>query len=223
MIRAFIFDFDGLILDTETVWYEVYQEVLQKDYNVILPIEEFLKCVGADDSSLQTYLREEIDVAVDIQQIKQQTSERHRERIQSVDACLGVRELIEAAHQKGLKIVLATSSNNEWVTTHLRNLNLLHYFDHLVTSDDVEHVKPAPDLYEKALEVLGIHAWEAIVFEDSLNGLLAAKKVGLPTVIVPNPVTESLPFENYDLKLGSLNDMPFERLLDYFQNERVVK
>lgn len=223
MIRAFIFDFDGLILDTETVWYEVYQEILKKHYNIVLPIEEFLKCVGADDSSLQAYLREELDMAVDIQQIKQQTSELHRERIQSVDACLGVRELIEAAYHKGLKIVLATSSTTAWVTTHLSNLNLLDYFDHLVTRDHVEFVKPAPDLYEKALEVLGIQASEAIVFEDSLNGLLAAKKVGLPTVIVPNPVTESLPFENYDLKLASLSEMPCDELLDYFQHERVGK
>ena len=198
MIKALIFDFDGLILDTETLWYEVYKEYLLDEYGLELPIKEFQKCVGADPSSLQIYLQEEVTADVDLSKLMQET-------IQHIDACVGVHDLIIDADKKGLQIALATSSTREWATKHLDNLDLLRYFDYLITKNDVKNVKPAPDLFEKALSMLGRKPNEAIVFEDSLNGLLAAKKVGLPTVIVPNSLTESLPFTNYDLKLQSLN------------------
>ncbi len=121
------------------------------------------------------------------------------------------------ARKAGLTIALATSSTREWVTTHLTNLKFISYFDHLITRDDVERVKPAPDLFLKAIDVLGIEPNEAVVFEDSLNGLIAAQKAKLPTVIIPNPVTESLPFDNYHLKLKSMAEMSLQNIIQSLQ------
>lgn len=117
------------------------------------------------------------------------------------------------AHEAGLTIALATSSTKKWVTTHLTKLDLISYFDYLITQDMVEHVKPAPDLFLKTLEVLDIEPDEAIIFEDSLNGLIAALEAKVPTVIIPNPVTESLPFENFHLKLNSMADMTLQEII----------
>lgn len=214
MIKAIIFDFDGLVLDTETVWYEAYQEVLKEQFQFDLSIEEFSKCVGSSDTGLFSYLKQEIGNHVEAEELRKSTSEIHRKNIKEIKAREGVEDYLRDAKKAGLKVALATSSTRNWAVTHLTNLGLLSYFDHLITQDDVEHIKPAPDLFLKALKVLEVEPNEAVVLEDSLNGLLAAQASNIRTVIIPNPVTESLAFENYHLKLKSLADMSLSDLID---------
>lgn len=214
MIKAVIFDFDGLVLDTETPWYEAFKEVLRLQFEFDLPLEEFAKCVGSNDLGLYSYLEENIGDALNVDDFRERTSKLHTQYLTEAGAREGVVEYLNDAKKAGLKIALATSSNRDWATTHLTNLQLLSYFDHLVTSDDVEKVKPAPDLFLKALEVLEVESHEAIVFEDSLNGLIAAQEANISTVIVTNPVTASLPFENYHLKLTSMTDMSLQEIIE---------
>src|SRR5699024_34621 len=89
---------------------------------------------------------------------------------------------------------------------HLNHLNLYDYFDYFITQDDVSKIKPDPELYLKTLDTLDIKPSEAIVFEDSLNGLLSAQQANIPVVLVPNPVTKHIPFENYFLKFNLIKD-----------------
>lgn len=214
MVKAVIFDFDGLILDTETAWYDAFKEVLQSQFEFDLPLDEFAKCVGSSDSVLYDYLEKEIGDHLDVDNIRKHTSELHTQYITEAEAREGVVEYLNDAKKAGLKIALATSSTSNWATTHLTNLQLITYFDHLITADDVENVKPAPDLFLKALEVLEIEPHEAVIFEDSLNGLIAAQEANIPTVIIPNPVTEFLPFDNYHLKLTSMADMSLQDIVE---------
>ncbi|WP_152655289.1 HAD family phosphatase [Oceanobacillus sp. CFH 90083] len=213
MIKAAIFDFDGLILDTETAWYDAYKEVLKRQFQFNLPLEDFAKCVGSNDTMFLSYLQKEIGSQLNIDSIREEAWKLHSQYVSDAKAREGVTEYLQGAKDQGLTVSLATSSTTEWATTHLTNLNLLSYFDFLVTKDMVDRVKPAPDLFLKALENLGVEAHEAVVFEDSLNGLLAAQKAELPTVIIPNPVTAGLPFENYHLKLNSMADMTLKEVL----------
>ncbi|MBS4209980.1 HAD family hydrolase [Bacillus sp. FJAT-50079] len=214
MIKAVIFDFDGLILDTETAWYHSFKEVLQSQFQFDLPLEEFVKCVGSNDTLLFSYLKEVIGEELDADQIRKSAGILHEKLVQEAEAREGVAEYLRDAKNAGITIALATSSTREWATTHLTNLHLLSYFDHLITRDDVKHVKPAPDLFLKTLEVLEIEPNEAVVFEDSLNGLLAAIEAKIPTVIIPNPVTKSLPFEQYHLKINSMADMSLHEIIE---------
>ncbi|MFD1427366.1 HAD family hydrolase [Kroppenstedtia sanguinis] len=212
-MKAVIFDFDGLILDTETAWYESYRKTLLEYYQFDLPLEEFVKCVGSDDTVLFVYLQEKLGDALDADLIRTRAKMWHTEKVKEAQAREGVAQYLEDARKADLKIALATSSTREWATTHLTNLNLISYFDHLITQDDVKRIKPAPDLFLKTLDVLGIQPHEGIVFEDSLNGLIAANRSNLPTVIIPNPVTEGLPFEKYHLKLTSMAEMSLDEVL----------
>lgn len=213
MIKAVIFDFDGLILDTETAWYEAYKKVLWEEYQFDLPLEEFVRCVGSSDKVLISYLKQAIGAPLDLEKIQELTSIIHTEEVRNLEARPGVADYLEKAKEMDLAIALATSSSRNWVEHHLSKLQLLPYFDDLITKDDVEQVKPAPDLFLKTLEVLNITPEEAVVFEDSLNGLIAAREVGIPTVIIPNPVTAGLLFENYQLKLSSMEDMTLTDVL----------
>lgn len=213
MIKAVIFDFDGLILDTETAWFESYREVLKEDHQFDLKIEDFVQCVGSDDTVLFGYLKENLSSSFQVEDLRERARYLHTSKIKEAKALDGVEQCLVDAKRDGLLIALATSSTREWVVNHLTNLNLLSYFDHLITQDDVERIKPAPDLFLKAIEVLGIQPTEGLVFEDSLNGLIAAQKAQLKTVIIPNPVTEALPFENYHLKLTSMAEMSLSDIL----------
>lgn len=218
MIKAVIFDFDGLILDTETPWYDSYKEVLMELFQYDLPLEEFVKCIGSNDTGLFAFLEKEIGDQLDADNIRERAAILHSQHIKEAKARDGVAEYLADARELGLTIALATSSTRNWAETHLTNLNLLSYFDYLITKDDVEYVKPAPDLFLKAIEVLGVEPQEAVVFEDSLNGLMAALEANLPTVIIPNPVTESLPFENYHLKISSMADMSLQEIIESLNN-----
>lgn len=218
MIKAVIFDFDGLILDTETAWYAAYKQVLKEQFQFDLPLEEFVKCVGSSDKVLFAYLNQAIGHAINQEDVRKQASGLHIEMIKKAAPCEGVATYLADARRIGLTIALTTSSTLDWVTTHLTNLKLISYFDHLITQEDVEQVKPAPDLFLKTIEVLGISPHEAVVFEDSLNGLNAALTAKLATVIIPNPVTASSPFENYHLKLASMTEMSLHDIIESFNN-----
>ena len=117
------------------------------------------------------------------------------------------------AKSMGLKIGLATSSNREWVTLFLKELNLLEYFDVIQTRDDVEKVKPDPALYRNVINYFGIDPSEAIAFEDSANGAKAAVAAGLKCVIVPNKITENLTFDHYDRRLTSMKEKELSEVI----------
>ncbi|MFD2630019.1 HAD family hydrolase [Oceanobacillus kapialis] len=207
MIKAVIFDFDGLILDTETAWYDTYKQILKETHDYDLPLSEFVKGVGGGDDVLLEYIGKEVNGTFQPDVFQEQVSVMHAERLKEAEAREGVEDYLKEAKEAGYQIAIASSSDHKWVTTHLTNLGLIDYFDHFATSDEVEHIKPAPDLFLKAIEKLGVKPEEAIVFEDSLNGLIAARKANIKTIIVPNPITEDLPFENHHLKISSMKEM----------------
>lgn len=213
MIQALIFDFDGLILDTETAWYESYQKVLKDKFQYDLSLDVFLKGVGTHQNVLNRAFQEAIGDHFDPKAIEEDVNLIHAEKIKHLDARQGVRQYLADAKQLGLKTAIATSSTRAWVTTHLTRLKLIDHFDILVTQDDVSQTKPAPDLYLKAMDHLQIQPEEGLAFEDSLHGFSAAKKANLKTVIVTNPVTARLPFKDYHRKFQSLEEMRLEELL----------
>ncbi|KKE78798.1 HAD family hydrolase [Oceanobacillus caeni] len=218
MIKAVIFDFDGLIVDTETAWYDAFKETMEL-YHVELPLEQFVKGIGSDDIALFQYFKEQLGERYNPEEIQSKADRIHKDKMTSPHTREGVRDYLEEARKLNYKIALASSSPKDWVTHYLKELQLLHYFDELITRDDVENVKPEPDLYLKAIEALNISPKEAVAFEDSLNGLKAALTAGLKCVIVPNPVTDALPFENHHLRLTSMAEMSLYRVIQLIDKD----
>jgi putative hydrolase of the HAD superfamily len=205
MIKAVVFDFDGLIIDTETVWFECFNEVLAS-YGIDFPIDVFSRCIGTHGTEMMDYITAKIGTDEQARNVQAVAAELHKKKIVSVQAREGVRDYLEEARRLGLRIGLASSSNRQWIESFLLSLDLSNYFEVIKSSNDVAKVKPDPELYLRAVEALGVEPGEALAFEDSVNGSKAAKAAGLWCVIVPNPVTEKLVFENYDFRLRSMSD-----------------
>jgi HAD superfamily hydrolase (TIGR01509 family) len=214
LIQAVVFDFDGLIFDSETHEYECVREMFA-EHGAELPLEVWGACVGREAGFFDpyAYLQEQAGISIDRETADWRRRERFQQRIQGECAIPGVEEALRAAKSLGLRIGLASSSTRDWVEGQLRRLGLLHYFDCVRTADDVERVKPDPELYLSALRCLGVDPANAVAFEDSPNGALAARRAGMYCVVVPNRVTERLEFGEHDLRLESLMQAELADLL----------
>ncbi|MDR6997788.1 putative hydrolase of the HAD superfamily [Neobacillus niacini] len=205
VIKGVIFDFDGLIVDTESVWFEALKEVLMEKHHVELELSKYSSCIGTGSDVLFKYLRGVVGEDVDCELLNQLALEKYNEKMKQPSLREGVIEYLEEAKINNLKIGLASCSSREWVARHLKPLNIIEYFDVINTKNDVKKVKPDPEIYIKTLTDCNLKRPEAVAFEDSLNGLLAAKEAGIRCVIVPNDVTRHLSFETHDYKLETMS------------------
>jgi HAD superfamily hydrolase (TIGR01509 family) len=220
LIRALIFDFDGLILETEEPIYRSWKEVYEA-HGVALPFELWVKTVGSSNQAFhpQLYLEQRLGVALP-QDVLDRRIARRVELVLAEPLLPGVADVAEAARAGGMKVGVASSSSRGWVQGHLERLGILDRFDCVVCRDDVEHVKPDPDLYLASLDCLGVVAAEAVAIEDSPNGITAAKSAGLRCVVVPNSITAGLDLSQADLRLTSLADVTLPDLLQKLDRPR---
>lgn len=213
-IKAVVFDFDGLILDTETPSYHAFDRIY-REHDAVLPLETFAQCIGTTFAAFDPYdyLQQTIGRPVERQLIKTRYEELYYQIVGESSVLPGVRENLRRARELGLKVGLASSSTWGWIQPLLQKHSLAESFDSFQTKNMVKRVKPDPELYLAALEALGVQGEEAVAFEDSLNGFTAAKAAGLRTVVIPNEVTKQMSFPGADLQLQSMADMTLDELL----------
>lgn len=215
MTQALIFDFDGLILDTEISAYQTWQEIY-REHECDLPFSTWAMCIGGSPQLFDPceYLEAQIGKPLLREEIRLRRRRRHMAMVETQAALPGVEEYILSAKRLGMKLGVASSSRHEWVDNHLARLGLLAYFDCIKCSDDVKYTKPDPELYLAVLDALHVQAGQSIALEDSPNGVMAAQRAGIFCVAVPNTVTGQLSLEHADLRLTSLTEMPLEKLLE---------
>ena len=217
-VKALIFDFDGLILDTETPEYLAWKDIYQ-EYGFELPHDEWGKIVGGyglSDFDAAEHLALLSQGRLDSVILRARHSTESLSRIHAQSILPGVLDLIQAAKARGLKLAIASSSPHSWVDAHAKRLGIFHYFDKVICANDVGvgRTKPNPDLFLLALEQLQVQKNEAVVFEDSPNGVKAANQAGIFVVAVPNPVTALLVIKGANLTISSLSEMSLVTLLD---------
>jgi HAD superfamily hydrolase (TIGR01509 family) len=213
VIRAIVFDFDGLILDTEEPIYRSWLEVYQA-HGEDLPFERWVQTVGSTNAGFhpQHHLEERLGRALPKEVLDRRIG-RRTEMILAQRVLPGVVRIVDEAKAMGLKLGVASSSTSDWVRGHLARLGILEDFDCVRCRDQVANAKPEPDLYLAVLECLAVDASEAIAIEDSPNGVLAAKRAGMRCVAIPNSITARLDLGQADLVLGSLADVTLAELL----------
>jgi beta-phosphoglucomutase-like phosphatase (HAD superfamily) len=213
VIRALVFDFDGLILETETPAYQSWAEIY-REHGHEIPMDLWHGYIGSDTGfDPAGHLAALVGEGFDRDAVQARRDARKTELVAALDVMVGVREYVADAKRLGLLLAVASSSSRAWVLGHLERLRLHAEWDAVRTRDDVARTKPAPDLYLAAVEALGVAPGEAVAFEDSANGIAAAKAAGLRCVAVPNALTAGMDLSGADVRLGSLADTPLKELL----------
>jgi len=214
MIRALVFDFDGLILETEQPLYQSWQELYSAN-GLELPFDLWALNIGTSDEPFDPHTALENLPGWNLEK-NQELARRLQRELDLIGlrpAQPGVVEYLQDARRLGLKVGLASSSSCKWVTGHLERLGLLEYFQCVQARDDVQVTKPDPELYLSTVQLLGARPEEAIAFEDSPNGILAAKRAGMHCVAVPSLLTRNLDTSLADLTVGSLAEISLEELI----------
>jgi HAD superfamily hydrolase (TIGR01509 family) len=222
MIRAIVFDFDGLILDTEEPVYRSWLEVYEA-HGETLPFERWVQIVGSTTAEFhpQRHLEERLGRPLS-QEVVDGRIGRRTEMILAQQVLPGILQYIDDASALGLKLGVASSSTRDWVSGHLERLGILGRFDCVRCRDDVNSAKPAPDLYIAVLDCLGVSPSEAFAIEDSPNGVIAAKQAGMLCVAIPNSITARLDLSQADLVLRSLSDLSLHDLLQRLDGRRTT-
>jgi HAD superfamily hydrolase (TIGR01509 family) len=206
-IHAVVFDFDGLVLDTELPIYTSWCAAFEAHGAAAPTIEEWSAEIGTSGViDFAAWLVERAPVDVDVDAMHDARRAHCAALLQVEVVRPGVEAWLAEADAAGYGTAIASSSDAAWVLPHLENLGLRDRFAHVVTAGGDLPAKPAPDTYLEACARLGVEPRHALAVEDSPNGISAAKAAGLYCVTVPHVLTETLDLSAADARLSSLAD-----------------
>lgn len=216
MIEAIVFDFDGVMLDTETpdfqTWHEIYES-----HGIELTKENWAKVVGHINSDFDpaAFLVESAGLTIDVEELRAQRLNRFREIVYGSALMPGVEALINVCVENGIHLAVASNADSWWVRRHLENHKVIEHFGAIRTSEDVPKPKPAPDVYLAALEAIGVEPSRAIAFEDSPPGIASAHAAGIHTIAVPNSVTRHYDLGRAHRTIESIEHVTIDELMGW--------
>ncbi|BDS06697.1 hypothetical protein NT6N_17370 [Oceaniferula spumae] len=207
--KAVLFDFDGVILDSEWPIYQSWKKLFAREGFDLAP-DIYVKCIGSDFDtwSPEKYLE---DLSGRTFDWKQENSARQVEILRDLEGCPampGVEAFIESLSKNDdISTAVVSSSSHHWVDGWIDKLNLTKHFETTVCRGDAPRIKPAPDLYLEAALRLKVEPKDCIVIEDSMNGMLSAHEAGMSVLAVPNRLTSVLDFSNANWQVESLTEL----------------
>jgi HAD superfamily hydrolase (TIGR01509 family) len=216
--KAVLFDFDGIIMDSEWPIYESWQRAYEAEGQT-LALETYVQCIGSDFDtwSPEKYLEELTGKEFDWPAINSKRQVELESDLVGVQPLPGARELFEkfsTGNGGNKKLAVVSSSPHRWVDMWLEKLDLIKHADEVVCRGDAARIKPAPDLYLEAVKRFSLKPEECLVIEDSLNGVIAGNAAGCRTIAVPSRITSCLDFTDADAVINSLTDLLDRDLLD---------
>lgn len=182
-----IFDMDGLLVDTETVLMEENAKVME-EYGYEQHYEDYIQSIGQADEEFFETLYRLYGPDYPAHEIAELSRERQiaRQRKEGIPVKEGIPELLAFFRDARIPMCVATSSKHVEAEEFLGQCGLTSFFDFIITFEDVPRSKPDPSIFLKACEWAGVKPEEAMVFEDSQNGILAAHRAGIPVICIPD-------------------------------------
>ncbi len=214
MMDAIIFDFDGLVLETEQPLYETWRGVYI-EHGHDLPVQDWIAQMGRPAYTENTVakLNRLVGGSLDTDAVVADYKRRLDEVIARQPVLPGVVEVLRDAEALGLGLAVASGSSRRWVVGHLDRLSLTKRFSHVTTNEDTTAHKPDPAPFLHAAAALDVKPARTMVLEDSENGIASAKAAGMFAVAIPSVLTRPMPFDHADLRLDSLDQMPLAEVI----------
>lgn len=206
MLRAVNFDMDGLMVDTEYLHHKSFSAVLKKHEITPKPNKQGVIHISgvSAEANWERFMREH-SFSADIHKLTDMKNKAQESLLQQeVRAMPGLGELIKDLKKRHIKIAIASSSVRNHINLITDSLRLTEYFDAIVSGEDIEQGKPAPDIYLRAAGELGVSPGECCALEDAMNGVRAAKSAGMKVVAVPNNFTQHENFDQADALVPTL-------------------
>ncbi len=206
--KAVIFDFDGLLVDTEYAIYTSWLRVFKAEGHP-LPLNLFNQCLGSGYTHWNPgdHLEHLTGKTYDWDAVNARRQTEIVSDLEHEGLFPGAQELIERLYKTGIPMGVASSSSHRWVDNWLNKLGITPYFKTVVCRDDGLAVKPAPDLFLKAAENLGVPPETCLVLEDSQNGVTAAVNAGMKVIAIPNRVTREADFSKATCRINAIAEL----------------
>ncbi|MDP3998890.1 MAG: HAD family phosphatase [bacterium] len=217
MIKAVIFDMDGLLIDTEPIWTLVDQRFLArygKDYR---PIDKS-RFMGSGVREFIKFIKKKFAIDENEEKLLSERMEIFQSLVnEDLKLMSGAENLLQELSKNGYLVAMATGNTRQMMDLMTENLKIRKYFNVTVSSDEVPHGKPAPDIFLEAARRFDISPKECLVLEDAINGVVAAKAAGMRAIAVCDQrYNKPESFTEADMVVGSLKEITSELIRQLF-------
>ncbi|MNW50994.1 2-deoxyglucose-6-phosphate phosphatase [compost metagenome] len=212
MLKAFIFDMDGVIIDSEPLHYEIDIETM-KYFGHVIEHQQLDKYVGMTNPEMWKHIREEHQVVQSVEEIIGYQLDRKISGLRAleIEPIEGIRELIHELKKRGYLVGIASSSPRLFIEEVVSKFGIAEHFDCIVSGEEVAKGKPAPDVYLAAAAELGVEPANCLVLEDSQNGVLAAKAADMRCIGFVNPNSGNQDLSSADEIVEHISDIALEK------------
>src|SRR5690554_3719398 len=211
MIKAFIFDMDGVIVDSEPLHFEVNRRIM-RDFGLEFSDEFFHAYVGITNEQMWADLIERYSLNTTIEELQKKDFLLKKEVFRDLQPIKGIPELLTNLKKDGIATGLASSSEREFIEMVLEKLQIRGYFQAIVSGEEVERSKPEPEIFLRAAKLLNVEPADCLVLEDSKHGVEAAKRAGMKCIGYQNPNSGPQDLSRADKIVYTLENLDYRDL-----------
>ena len=182
--KAFLFDFDGVITDSEPYVFEVLKQMIKDNFGIELPYSDINMTIGCSDRKVAEYIATEyhIDYSVELSEKLKKNYPDYYFEYEDIKPFPYLRELLSILKARGRKVAIVSSTDRAHLEAALSRMGLSGFIDTIISGSDVQNKKPSPEPYLKGLEALSVDKQDAVVIEDSPTGIQSAVNAGIDCI-----------------------------------------
>ena len=211
MIKAVIFDMDGVLMNSEDIHYEVERNILKR-FNVDFQMEEHVKYVGQRTADLWKGVCVDHSLDVEPELLAKEDNANYMQELKKgeFEPVRGIPQLIDHLEENGIRMIVASSATRSNIDIVMNKFGIVDRFEGYASGQDVQRAKPNPDIFLLAAEKLGLDPADCLVIEDAKHGVEAAKAAGMICIGYRNPSSGNQDLSSADLITDDINELNIE-------------